>query len=1479
MATDYKKIAEEHRKRYGSDTEYRSFFYEQLYSEKTHFVYELIQNGDDNKSGHLELQLGENALLVWNDGCHFSEEDVRSICSLGLSNKDLTQIGTFGIGFKSVYNYTELPEIYSGEERFRIRDLTEPEGIDEIDPKITALVNTGKTVFCLPFKADESREDDIARLKAWLCNLADKRVLLFLRNLKKIQWSDERDGQTGFYSCHREPHTQMQNAYEVQLTVSLNDEHQLSETFLVFRKEIQPPQEVINELLRRVKNDKERQRIQRSAEKFQPVEVAFKLEDGRITGMKSCVLFAYLPTTIKTDLHFIIQARYQTTLARDNVQKDNPWNRWLVEETADFLPEILEQLKLGGFLEPAFFNIIPLKADPVPEVFTPISEALQKAMRDGTFVPTEDGGYAKAESVLYPDSEALRELIDSNWLQRDSNWLHPEIRNTDEFRQGFKVVQEAGVKIVGIGRVLGWLEEQDPDWFKSKSNEWLHSLYAYLKEQRSHLERIKRLPLVRLENGNHVCASDELVFFPPETDEERKEIALFLNELPIFQSDLLEIDEPNDIEGFLKNLGVLALNPADLIGKWIIPQYSRTDIPSKEQNSLHVGYLFKVWNKFSEYERRNLREKIHQTPILRAHNGVQGETYDFVKPCDAYLPKTYTGDDDLKTYFSVYSGDIWFIDDTYLDNNSNSKDWLRFLKAIGAMDTPRVFKVEVVGSCEECEKRGITRQRSTRPFENGSFVDIYFSGYFDGAIVDPDFEGLLEILDQISNYNEVNLSRALWSLLIKTVKPLSLEKPRWRGESNRDAFFQCTYHRFYHKPIEDSFDANFYRQLKETAWLPDEQGKLQVPANCFVPTDANRRLLGDSVVYLHPDFDVSQDNQTSQWLAEKLGIHLSANTGSVLHYLRTLRGAEARVEKVEPLYRFLARQDARPREGFKQKPLIFTSSPEPRWWRSDQVFWEDESAVFGNSRGFLKEDYADPAGTLKTFFHALGVSERAAPLDYVYGIKNAASAGQAEDAEVRKRVKTLYRRIMSYLREEDSFQEDEEWQEGVFWDLDSPEDVEWQEQWKQTCEGKCWLGKKGDRWDFFSRDELVWNDHPYIAEIFQDKVPFWVFDDDLLEFAKDQNIKGCSEADVTFHPSGDQEEDTSYSKKVQDLHPYIDAFLKSPLLCERHDEGKSVQILNRLSVCLVEELKMTYTLKEIPVTCSNSHPSALDTANQDAILWLALAADENEYPELIGDALQDYFRVKELGRFVEDLLTKDRNRVLSRWNQKGLRTDLYEAALEVDSKESEKNRSESVDGKPPDETDSGDDAPKGGESGDEAPANNWKPETGNGNGNSTDNGSKTFTYQPRPSGARTPPRHGGGSIKPGRSGGTGYSSGGGGEGEEHWTLKEDLANNPSLFGEGLKLIATEYGFKSRDEVDILFEDSSGNPVTVEVKLRILSGSDQEIWQAVKYQHLAAVEYGLPCEQVRSILAAQVIPDDVKEKCKQQGIEPFEVPQR
>ena len=85
---------------------------------------------------------------------------------------------------------------------------------------------------------------------------------------------------------------------------------------------------VIDELLQQSEDDDERQRIQKSARKLQPIEIAFKFKIDKITTMNNCVLFSYFPTEKKTHLRFLIQASYKTTLARDNIEKRQSmeWN-------------------------------------------------------------------------------------------------------------------------------------------------------------------------------------------------------------------------------------------------------------------------------------------------------------------------------------------------------------------------------------------------------------------------------------------------------------------------------------------------------------------------------------------------------------------------------------------------------------------------------------------------------------------------------------------------------------------------------------------------------------------------------------------------------------------------------------------------------------------------------------------------------------------------------------------------------------------------------------------------------------------------------------------------------------------------------------------------------------------------------------------------------------------------------------------------
>ena len=89
-----------------------------LYSDPSHFVYELLQNADDAKATEVVFNLTSNLLEIKHNGTKlFNAKDVESITTIGSSTKDINSIGTFGAGFKSVFAITKTPQIHSGDYR------------------------------------------------------------------------------------------------------------------------------------------------------------------------------------------------------------------------------------------------------------------------------------------------------------------------------------------------------------------------------------------------------------------------------------------------------------------------------------------------------------------------------------------------------------------------------------------------------------------------------------------------------------------------------------------------------------------------------------------------------------------------------------------------------------------------------------------------------------------------------------------------------------------------------------------------------------------------------------------------------------------------------------------------------------------------------------------------------------------------------------------------------------------------------------------------------------------------------------------------------------------------------------------------------------------------------------------------------------------------------------------------------------------
>ncbi len=124
MQSDYTQITKYNERQLGQDTASRKTQIS-MYSDPTHFVYEILQNADDSGATEVVCKLSKNELQIEHDGEPFTEENVKAITSFGKSTSrdDLVKTGRFGVGFKSVFAFTATPIIISGDEHFQIYGL------------------------------------------------------------------------------------------------------------------------------------------------------------------------------------------------------------------------------------------------------------------------------------------------------------------------------------------------------------------------------------------------------------------------------------------------------------------------------------------------------------------------------------------------------------------------------------------------------------------------------------------------------------------------------------------------------------------------------------------------------------------------------------------------------------------------------------------------------------------------------------------------------------------------------------------------------------------------------------------------------------------------------------------------------------------------------------------------------------------------------------------------------------------------------------------------------------------------------------------------------------------------------------------------------------------------------------------------------------------------------------------------------------
>jgi len=491
MASNYEVIRAENERRYGTDIgRIGPMLLANRYDDRTHFIHELLQNAEDalvrrgewNGKRSVRFQLDPDVLRVSHSGKPFDEADVRGICGIAESTKDLTAIGRFGIGFKSVYAFTDRPEVYSGDESFAIESFVWPATVPP------APRDTEETLVILPLH----HRSDRAEIESGLKRLGAG-SLLFLRAIEEIEWRAV-GGSSGLY-LRSQPDWFGDWVRRITVVGQIEGSADVEESWLIFSKPVCTPE----------------------GEGAGHVEVAFSLgrdaKSGRETvrPVSRSPLVVFFPTALETHLGFLVQGPYRTTPSRYNVPAQDAWNRHCMAETAAVLREALVWLRDNGHLDAGVLRCLPVARAKFPEgaMFTPIFEAVRSSLAEEALLPRHGGGHVSAKEARLARTQELRELLGPAQLtallgtQSELTWLSGDISQdrTPELRE--YLIEELQIDEIRPEILLTKLSTA---FLEVQPDEWVRRLYEFLCDQKALLSRTRELSLVRLDDGRHIQA-------------------------------------------------------------------------------------------------------------------------------------------------------------------------------------------------------------------------------------------------------------------------------------------------------------------------------------------------------------------------------------------------------------------------------------------------------------------------------------------------------------------------------------------------------------------------------------------------------------------------------------------------------------------------------------------------------------------------------------------------------------------------------------------------------------------------------------------------------------------------------------------------------------------------------------------------------------------------------------------------------------
>lgn len=614
-----------------------------LYTRNAHFIFELVQNAEDNAYGNniepsLTFRLlrddptktpgADGVLIVENNELGFSPENIDAICAVGKSTKKKQEgfIGEKGIGFKSIFRVTSIPFLFSNGYRISLPKNHKETGLGFIVPEwvenIPQIIDTSITSIVLPLDQQDFGYDVIKKM-LWEI---EPETILFLSKLKEIKIvTDHSEGFTVIKDDNSEPN--------IQLLTNKNGYDEIFE-FLLFKRIFDKPKDINHE--------------KRTDVKEREVSIAFPVGEKPNSAGK---LFAYLPVRYDTGFPFIINADFILPSSREDIQ-DTPWNReWLMPCVGELVSISLPILKDNKQLSVSFLYSLAKSVLLLNEnnMYYPLAKAVKEAFTTLELIPADDGSFVSARNAKLASADWLRKLLRGEQLkllyQKELKWVHGDI--TDKGRHELWKYMREELKIEEL-TPDGFARRVDVDFFCNQNNQWMINFYINLQNQKTLWKEgaswdsgpLRKKPFIRLQDGSHVCPFNDdgipNVYLPKKT--------LVNAQLPTIAVEIASHDEARRF--LISDLKIPEFDIVAEVLEHVLPKYKSLHPPQTDEHLLDIEKIVEALSIDSQEKRKRLNDALQNTPfILSRLSNSDSESYQI--PDHVYFPNNT-----LKMYFS-----------------------------------------------------------------------------------------------------------------------------------------------------------------------------------------------------------------------------------------------------------------------------------------------------------------------------------------------------------------------------------------------------------------------------------------------------------------------------------------------------------------------------------------------------------------------------------------------------------------------------------------------------------------------------------------------------------------------------------------------------------------------------------------------------------------------------------------------------------